>query len=1170
MKHSFPPVCLHILLALLASIVVFASLALVISPLFIDSSRETIQQSRSSYLWATPPLMVLLAGVTILYLSPIASLRRSLRLDQDPPVELVRQARRVAFNAPASLFAMLVAATLIVTILANIVGLLVVPGYELALYVSQSVFVIAATVSTSLILSLVTRLRLRPVLVTTVRLMPHLSDAEEEEGQRLTIRTRVLAVTLALIIVACYLPSVLALNLVRQAVQQGTLRRHQQWAQSIAQDVAPLLDDATLIQYVEDTSDPEKETLPVDGEAFIVDGDGNHITRLPSLPPSLPESDEVASKSGSIWTVAYQIDDRPDWRLGVVYALQVESHPLVRSTAVLLLILDAAILALTLPFPFAVTADLTADLRRITRRLHEVARSAEVSERLDVLSLDEIGDLVRAYNEIQDRVQTQQETLQQEHRRLLALQAISSRISAIFDLEQLLDELAKSARTIFEYHNTLIFLVDEENHTLRLASSGRLISEEQSDRFLQAESQEILAGIVGSGEAHNIAEVAPDYVDIVSSAEVKSAIVAPMLVGGKLVGVFVTESDRPDGFEQQDTQLVISLANQAAAAIEAARLLQESRANATAMGRWARNLMLINRVATTLASSLDAHEILETALHHLVDLVDVEYGGALILEADGEHAIVVAEYPSKQISGLRLLLPNLPKARRAVDEGNVYQIDASKHSAILEMLKEQNPTIDFHTLLLVPMVAREAMIGLLVLAALEHPRVFSDEDRDTCQTVTSQAAVAVANARLVQDIQQQQRALYRKSQELATESSKLDAILNNVADGLVVVDTGGGVILSNPVFRRMAGLPSGYPLRGRPLADHCHIPELHDFVAQAISSEGQVLTENLELQDGTVLLASTTVIHFPPIENGLEEPAIGVIVVLRDITREVELDRAKTDFITAVSHELRTPLTSILGFASLIQREITHRVAPNLSKDDDPQLAIERIQKNLHIIEQESERITRLITDMLDIAKIEAGQMKWRQDDTDLTEVIAQAVAATTSLAEEKRLPVQVHVPDEGLPPVCGDRDRIIQVVTNLLANAIKFTERGKIEVRGWMVHADGKGFESKGPVPDPRGSAEAAQAALEALGLANGEWIVVSVTDTGVGIQPEDISYVFEKYRQVGDVAVSPIKGTGLGLPISKEIVEHHGGHIWVESEQGKGSTFSFALPVERFLKAD
>jgi PAS domain S-box-containing protein len=1168
MKPSFPPVRLHILLALFASIIVFASLALVISPLFINLSREAFQQSRSSYLWATPPLTVLLVGVTSLYLSPIAKLRRILRRDQDPPIELVRQARRVAFNAPASLFAMLAAATLLVTILANMVGLLLVPGYELTLYLSQSVFVIAATVSTGLVLSLVTRLRLRPVLLVTARLMPHVPDVKSEEGQRFTIRTRVLAVTLALIVVACYLPSVLALNLVHQAVQQDTLRRHQQWAQSIAQDVAPLLDDSTLIQYVEDTSD--RETVPIDGEAFIVDGRGNHVTAPPSLPPSLPDSGAGVAQAGNIWTVVYPIDGRPDWRLGVVYALHVESHPLVRSTLVLLLILDTAILLLTLPFPFAVTADLTGDLRRITGRLREVARSAEISERLDVLSLDEIGDLVQAYNEIQDRVRIQQETLQQEHRRLLALQAISSRISSIFDLEQLFDELAKSAKTIFEYYNTLIFLVDEDNHTLKLASSGSLISQEQNDRYLRPDTQEILGGIVGSGEALTISEVDPDYTNIVSSANVQSAIVAPMLVGGKLVGVFVAESDRSNGFEKQDTQLVISLANQAAAAIEAARLLRESRANATAMGRWARNLMLINRVATTLASSLDAHEILATALHHLVDLVDVEYGGALILEADGAHAIVVAEYPDKQLSGLRLLLPNLPDARRALNEGSVYQLDASEHDELLVMLKEQNPTIDFHTLLLVPMAAREEMIGLLVLAALQRPRTFSDEDRDICQTVTSQAAVAVANARLVQDIQQQQRALYRKSQELATESSKLDAILNNVADGLVVVDTGGSVILSNPVFRRMAGLPSDYPLRGRPLAEHCHIPELHRFLAQAISSEGRVLTENLELEDGTVLLASTTVIHFPPIENGLDEPAIGVVVVLRDITREVELDRAKTDFITAVSHELRTPLTSILGFASLIQREITHRIAPNLSSDDVPQLSIERIQKNLHIIEQESERITRLITDMLDIAKIEAGQMKWRQDDTDLTEVIAQAVAATTSLAEEKELPVQVHVPDGGLPPVCGDRDRIVQVVTNLLANAIKFTERGKIEVRGWTVHADGKRLESKGPVPAPRRSPRAAQAALEALGLADGDWIVVSVTDTGVGIQPNDVPYVFEKYRQVGDVAVSPIKGTGLGLPISKEIVEHHGGHIWVESEQGKGSTFSFALPVECFPKAD
>jgi PAS domain S-box-containing protein len=1162
MKRSFPPVRPYILLALLASIVIFASLALVISPLFVNFSPQAVQQARISYLWATPPMMTLLVGLTFLYLSPVSRLRQMLKQGKAPPTELAQHARRVAFNAPAGLFVMQVAATLIVALLANLIGILLVPGYELTLYFSQSVFVIAATVSTGLVLALIARLRMKPVLVATAQLIPKGRDARREEGQRFTIRTRLFAVTLALVIVACYLPSVLALNLVHEAVQKAALERHQQWAENIAGEVAPLLDDGTLIHYIEQTS------LPDDGQAFIVDGQGNHITRLPSpLPPFLPDSDKGVVKEGSTWATVCSLEpSRPEWRLGVVYTLETASAPLVRRTLFLLLILDTTILVLTLPFPFAVAADLTNDLSQVTRRLREVARSTEMEGRLHVLSLDEIGDLVQAFNEIQDRVQAQQETLQQEHRRLLALQAISSRISSIFDLEQLLDELAKSAKTIFEYHNTLIFLLDEEAGDLYLASSGSLIPAEVKGRRFTVESHESLNRAIGSGEALMIPEVGPGDAHLVSSPAAQSAIITPMLVGGKLVGLFVAESDKPYGFEKQDLQLVISLANQAAATIEAARLLQKTRASAAAMGRWARNLMLINRVATTLASSLDAHEILETALHHLVDLIDVEYGGALILEADGEHSIVVAEYPSQQLSGLRLLLPQLPDAHQTLSAGNVLQIDAAEHSDLLDALKEQSPTIDFKSLLIVPMAAREEMIGMLVLATLEQPRAFTDEERDICQTVTSQAAVAVANARLLQDIQQQQRALYRKSQELATESSKLDAILNNVADGLLVVDTGGGLILSNPVFRRLAGVPEDSMLRGRQLAEHCDIDELQGIVARTLTSESQTLTEDLELEDGTVLRASTTVLNLPPAENGLDEPSTGVIVVLRDITREVELDRAKTDFITAVSHELRTPLTSILGFASLIQRDINHRIVPHLKKKGDSQQAADRVLTNLHIIEQESERITRLITDMLDIAKIEAGQMKWRQQDTDLAEVVAQAVASTTALAEEKHLPVQVHLPDAGLPPVCGDRDRIVQVVTNLLANAIKFTERGKIEVRGWTLHVDGKGFQTGGPIPPPRRSAEAARDALDGLHLEDGEWNVVSVTDTGVGIRPEDVPYVFEKYRQVGDVAVSPIKGTGLGLPISKEIVEHHGGRIWVESEQGKGSTFSFALPVGRF----
>ncbi|MBN1811401.1 MAG: GAF domain-containing protein [Anaerolineae bacterium] len=1143
MEPPFPSVRRQILLAVLASITILVALALVISPLVISFAPHAAQQARLNYLWSTPPLMGILAGLAYWYMAPIAQLRLGLKQGKVPSTELIRRARRAAFNTPVYLFVAQVGATLLATFLSDIIGLLLIQGYELALYFSKSLLTIAVAVSTGLLLALVARWRLRSVLATTNRLTPP-SRLPSKEGHRFSIRARLLGVILALTIVACYLPSILGLNMVQRAVRDAAYRQHREWVESTIQNLAPFLDDEALIRYVEEIS------LPDGGQAFIKDSQGNYITRLPTPFPSPPNPDEhieplPMNRSGR------------DWHLGVVYKFHAESDPLVRHTALLLLIFDVVIVILTLPFTFAVTADITDDLRQVTQRMLGVAWRGEVGERLPVLSLDEVGDLVRAFNDIQERVQSQQKTLRQEHWRLLALQAISSRISAIFDLDQLLDELAKSATTIFGYYNTLILLPDKEGKGFYIASSGRSIPPEIIGRRFDIETEKSIQDIIRSGEALLIPNLSERDFETVSSPGVRSVIVAPMFVRGNLIGFFQAESDQPASFEKQDTQLVTSLANQAGATIESARLLQKSRAHALEMGRWARNLMLINRVATTLATSLDAREILDMAVQHLAELIGVDYGSALILEQDRQHGLIIAEYPESRLADFRLQLPHIPEAWRMIEAGNVYQAQATDHSELLDALQAQHRLIDFQSLLLVPLIARDEMIGILLLVFLGQPRTFTDEEIDICQTVASQAAVAVANARLLQDIQQQQRALIRKSQELTAESSKLDAILNNVADGLVATDASGRVILSNPAFREMANLPPTHPVRDQLLTECFPNTLLQNLTVQALESPGRMFTENLELDSERVLKASTTALHLPPEnhEEGSEEPSFGTITVLRDITREVALDRAKTDFIAAVSHELRTPLTSILGFASLIRREIRRRIIPHLDTDEVSQQAAERIQDNLDIIEQESLRITRLINDMLDIAKMEAGRMEWRLGQTNLGEVINQAVNATATLAEEKGLPIEIHLHPDGLPAVWADRDRLIQVMTNLLANAIKFTDHGKIEVRGWMLEVQGGVSQRTGPAP-PLDS-------LDKLNLPTGEWVVVSVTDTGVGFRQEDAPYIFEKYRQVGDSAISPVKGTGLGLSISKEIVEHHGGLIWAESEYNQGSTFSFALPV-------
>jgi signal transduction histidine kinase/CheY-like chemotaxis protein len=242
-----------------------------------------------------------------------------------------------------------------------------------------------------------------------------------------------------------------------------------------------------------------------------------------------------------------------------------------------------------------------------------------------------------------------------------------------------------------------------------------------------------------------------------------------------------------------------------------------------------------------------------------------------------------------------------------------------------------------------------------------------------------------------------------------------------------------------------------------------------------------------------------------------------------------EADAAKSAFLSTVSHELRTPLTSVLGFAKIIKKRLEERIFP-LVPTEDRKIAqtIHQVEENLKVVVTEGERLTKLIDDVLDLAKIEAGKLEWHMGPVGIAEIIDHATAATSSLLDQKGLRLVKEV-DAELPSITGDRDRLIQVVINLISNAVKFTDVGTI-----ICRAERRGGD-----------------------------LVVSVVDTGLGIAPADQPKVFERFKQVGDTLTDKPKGTGLGLPICREIVEHHGGRIWVESEIGCGSTFSFTLPV-------
>ena len=230
-----------------------------------------------------------------------------------------------------------------------------------------------------------------------------------------------------------------------------------------------------------------------------------------------------------------------------------------------------------------------------------------------------------------------------------------------------------------------------------------------------------------------------------------------------------------------------------------------------------------------------------------------------------------------------------------------------------------------------------------------------------------------------------------------------------------------------------------------------------------------------------------------------------------------ELDRLKDDFISTVTHELRTPLTSIRAMAEILQ-----------SRSD---LDAARRAHFVSVIVKESERLTRLINQVLDLAKLESGAADWHSSDVDLRALIEDAAASTAAMLRERGVRLTMELP-EAVPTVRSDRDRLMQVLLNLLSNAAKFCPSSDGEVTVRLTERPTE--------------------------------LQVDVIDNGVGIDAADHESIFEKFRQVGDTLTDKPQGTGLGLPISRQIIQHLGGRLWVDSALGKGATFSFTLPLD------
>jgi signal transduction histidine kinase len=356
-------------------------------------------------------------------------------------------------------------------------------------------------------------------------------------------------------------------------------------------------------------------------------------------------------------------------------------------------------------------------------------------------------------------------------------------------------------------------------------------------------------------------------------------------------------------------------------------------------------------------------------------------------------------------------------------------------------------------------------------------------------------------------------------------------VLDTIDYGVLILDPELRVRMCNHAFCELWGIPEDLP-RGRPLVREVFnylrsrglhgVPEAEwdAYVERRLAEmlEAAMPPREWHRPDGRVLLYE--VVALP---DGGRMLTYFDLTALKRVEAELRIakdqaelaNKHKSEFLANMSHELRTPLNAVLGYAELIQDGIYGEVPAKMQE------VLERIQQN-------GRHLLGLINAVLDLSKIEAGQLTLSPVDYSMRELVLDVVSATEALAAEKKLVLEVDVPAE-LPRGWGDERRLTQVLMNLVSNAIKFTDAGSVSIRAKVE--DGS--------------------------------FLVAVSDTGVGIDPGDQERVFEEFQQVDSSSTRKKGGTGLGLAIARRIVELHGGRIWVESMPGQGSTFAFTLPL-------
>ncbi len=608
----------------------------------------------------------------------------------------------------------------------------------------------------------------------------------------------------------------------------------------------------------------------------------------------------------------------------------------------------------------------------------------------------------------------------------------------------------------------------------------------------------------------------------------------PVASGDQVLGVLaVRDSHNSRAFGINDERLLTTVGTQLGAAIQNARLFQKVSTFAEDLNRMveARTLELqqerdrldtLYRITSDLATTLDMDRVLSRALELVSGAVAAEDGVILLVNPMTDRLFpraVLRGSPPENGDGSTHPVEGLARwliqhgGRSLVVEDLAQQTDWDASAAVAQ---------GWQSAVAVLLENNDDIHGVMVLLSAQRA-VFTDTQVKLVIAAANQVAAAIYNAELYHLIRDQAERLGMLVRAEREETEKSNAIVEGIADGVMLADAEGVIVLFNSAAERILGLQrddvigqtifrltglfgGSASLWARAIQEWALDPERH--------KPGEFLAETLDLGKRVVN------VHLSPVH--IADRFLGTVSVFRDITKEVEVDRIKSEFVSNVSHELRTPMTSIKGFADLLLMGVAGQVS-------------EGQRDFLLKIKANADRLSHLVDDLLNISKIDAGE-RLRLEPVNLSDVVENVMNGMRNRPDydQKDLHVVVNVPTD-LPPVEADAQKLTQILHNIVDNAFNYTYAG-------------------GTV--------AVTAALQS----DDRHVLISVKDTGIGIPQEFRSRIWQRFERYDEHAlVMEVAGTGLGLSIVKELVEMHHGEVWFESEQGKGTTFFISLPIEQ-----